>query len=65
MDHAARFAIHKDSECLHLLAISYRISLEALLSSYFSPQISSSFFEVSVQHIQDARVNNTSDSKRG
>ena len=44
MDHAARFAIHKDSECLHLLAISYRISLEALLSSYFSPQISSAAF---------------------
>jgi len=32
------------SECLHLLAILHRIPLEALLSSYFSPQIPSSFF---------------------
>src|SRR6266516_4068877 len=37
----------------------HRVPLEALLSSYFSPQISSSCSEVSVQHVQGTRVNET------
>ena len=59
MDHVARFAIHKEANVRTCWRFCNRIPLESLLSSYFSPQISSSCSEVSVQHVQGTRVNET------
>jgi hypothetical protein len=59
MDHIARFAIHKKANVCPGWRFRLGFPWKHCCLHNFSPQISSAFFKVSVQHVQGTGVNET------